>query len=295
MNKTKAGVRGNVDLDLMLVTLLTIATLGFFFVPRANETPIRTLLGLILVLFTPGYALIAALFPAKQAINNIQRIALSFGISIAVAPLTALFFNFPPFGIQLMPIAVVLTSFTVICAVIANWRRHTLPPDERFSVKFSRLKTVTRIFADSDSRTDKMLSVLLVLSAVVLTSTIAYTISSPNQGENFTEFYLLGSNGTISGYPVNFSLGEQKPVTVGIINHEQRDASYNLVVRLNNSTASKTYFSENVSLVDNQKWEKVFNLKPDQRGSNMEIEFLLYLDNNLAAPYRETHLWITVT
>ena len=295
MNKTIPSVLGNTDLDLVLITIVTIATLGFFFVPRANETPIRPLFGLIFVLFTPGYVLIAALFPAKQAINNIQRVALSFGFSIVVVPLTALCFNYSPFGIQLVPIAVALTSFIVICAVIANRRRHALPPNERFSVKFSRLKQVTRVFADSDSRTEKMLSVLLVLSALLLASIIAYTIASPNPGENFTEFYLLGSNGTIDSYPTQYHLGEQEPVSVGIVNHEQRDASYSLVVRLNNSTASKTYFSENVSLADNQRWEKVFNLKPDRRGSNMEIEFLLYLDNNFAAPYRETHLWITVT
>jgi uncharacterized membrane protein len=295
MNKIAAHTRYGVDLDLVLVTILTIATLGFFFVPRANETPIRPLLGLILVLFTPGYALIAALFPAKQAINNIQRIALSFGLSIVVVLLTALCFNYLPSGIQLVPIAVALTSFTAICAVIANWRRHILPPKERFSVEFSRLKNVTINLPGSDSRTDKLLSVLLVLTALVLASTIAYTIASPNSGENFTEFYLLGSNGTIGSYPTQYHLGEQEPVDIGIVNHEQQDTSYKLFVRLNDTNKSTVLYSEDLSIADNQTWQKVLNVKPDRTGSNMKLEFLLYLDNNLATPYRELYLWIQVS
>jgi len=45
--------------------------------PRLNETPVRVVLGLLLVLFLPGYSLIAALFPWKDDLDGIARIALS--------------------------------------------------------------------------------------------------------------------------------------------------------------------------------------------------------------------------
>jgi len=87
-----------------------------------------------LVLFLPGYSLIAALFPRKDDLDGIERIALSFGLSIAVVPLLGLALNYTPFGIRLVPVLVVLSVFTVSLAVIAGVRRQGLPEGERFVV-----------------------------------------------------------------------------------------------------------------------------------------------------------------
>jgi len=120
--------------DLALVILLTLACIPSVLVPPLNETPVRVLLGLLLVLFLPGYSLIAALFPAKDDLDGIERIALSFGLSIAVVPLLGLALNYTPFGIRLVPVLVVLSMFTVSLAVVAGVRRLGLPEGERFVV-----------------------------------------------------------------------------------------------------------------------------------------------------------------
>jgi len=49
--------------DLAAVTIGILCTLGAVFIPRVNDTPLRVLFGLPFVLFLPGYAFIAALFP----------------------------------------------------------------------------------------------------------------------------------------------------------------------------------------------------------------------------------------
>ncbi|QAY20997.1 DUF1616 domain-containing protein [Halorubrum ezzemoulense] len=49
--------------DLAAVVILTLLTLATVFVPVVNETPLRVGFGLTFVLFLPGYAFIAALFP----------------------------------------------------------------------------------------------------------------------------------------------------------------------------------------------------------------------------------------
>jgi|GEM_PF-2751854 len=51
--------------DLSLVILLTLSCMLFVLIPPLNETPVRVLLGLLLVLFLPGYSLVAALFSTK--------------------------------------------------------------------------------------------------------------------------------------------------------------------------------------------------------------------------------------
>jgi len=52
--------------DLALVSLLTLSCMLFVLIPTLNETPVRVLLGLLLVLFLSGYSLIALLFPSSD-------------------------------------------------------------------------------------------------------------------------------------------------------------------------------------------------------------------------------------
>ena len=70
--------------DLLIIFLTTLIAIIFIVTPKLNETFIRTILGLFLILFIPGYSLIAALFPKKDDLDGIERAALSFGLSIAV-------------------------------------------------------------------------------------------------------------------------------------------------------------------------------------------------------------------
>ena len=109
--------------DLAILILLTLLCMPFVLMPPLNETPIRILLGLPLVLFLPGYSLIAALFPRKADLDGLERTALSFGLSIAVVPLLGLALNYTPFGIRLSPVLVVLSVFTIVLAAVAYVRR----------------------------------------------------------------------------------------------------------------------------------------------------------------------------
>src|SRR5512147_965433 len=79
-----------IDVDLLIIVAYTLVTVASIYLPVLNETIIRSALGLGVVLFVPGYALIAALFPGKKDIDGIERTALSFGLSIAVTPLIGL-------------------------------------------------------------------------------------------------------------------------------------------------------------------------------------------------------------
>ena len=64
--------------DLLIVMGLVLLTDIIVFTPGLNESMVRNLLGLPLVLFLPGYSLLAALFPAKSDLGEIERICLSF-------------------------------------------------------------------------------------------------------------------------------------------------------------------------------------------------------------------------
>ena len=85
--------------------LLTIVILSLLLVPLAVFTSgaLRIALGLAFVLFFPGYTLIAALFPRKEQLGGIERMTLSFGLSIAVVPLIGFALNYTPWGIRVYP------------------------------------------------------------------------------------------------------------------------------------------------------------------------------------------------
>ena len=118
--------------DLALVIFLTLLCIPFVLIPPLNEiSPIRIILGLPLVLFLPGYSLIAALFIRKDDLDGIERIALSFGLSIAISPLLGLGLNYTPFGIRLTPILIVLSVFTIALAIGAYIRRGKIPEGVR--------------------------------------------------------------------------------------------------------------------------------------------------------------------
>ena len=155
--------------DLLASMVLALATLVFTLTPLAN-LPVRIPLGLVMVLFVPGYALMAALFPKKKDLDGIERIALSFGLSIAVVPFIGLGLNYTPWGIRLTPVVISLAIFTVAMAAAAYMRRMNLPEDERFSIKFREGMNSLKqeLLADDNSRLDKALSVLLVLSIIIL-------------------------------------------------------------------------------------------------------------------------------
>jgi predicted Zn-ribbon and HTH transcriptional regulator len=92
---------------------------------------IRYVLGAIFVLWLPGYSFIRALFPAQnqsgksaKPLDPIERIALSLGMSLALAPIVGLILNYTPWGIRLTPIVLSLLSLTTIFATAAIIREH---------------------------------------------------------------------------------------------------------------------------------------------------------------------------
>ena len=84
---------------------------------------LRYVFGSVLVLFLPGCALIEALYP-KRELDELTRLALSIGLSLALVPLVGLVLNYTPFGIRLVPVALSLAALTVVLLVVALTRKH---------------------------------------------------------------------------------------------------------------------------------------------------------------------------
>jgi hypothetical protein len=114
--------------------LIIAATVSVFTIPE-DAFPIvyvRYILGSFFVLYLPGYAFIKALFPKEvpfktrsEELDNIERVALSAGMSIALVPITGLFLNYTPWGIRTTPVTLSLLALTITFATAAIKREIT--------------------------------------------------------------------------------------------------------------------------------------------------------------------------
>ena len=111
-----------------LVVLAALATfLAIYVLPSTYPLVIlRWIVGSIFVLFLPGYVTIQALFPEGKELDNIERFALTIGLSLAITPLIGLLLNYTPWGIRLDPIVAALSIFTLGIAITGTLRKYKL-------------------------------------------------------------------------------------------------------------------------------------------------------------------------
>lgn len=354
--------------DLVATVLLTLLTLVTVFVPVINETPLRVVFGLSFVLFLPGYAFIAALFPEagnseptgavtdsdtetvtddesgqtavkpapipgteaaeqqvteteaaptpatdQSGIDGVERVALSFGLSIAIVPLIGLILNFTPWGIRLLPVVTAVAGFTLGCVAVAAQRRWAVPPADRFRVPFAAWVTAGKqeLFEPAN-RTDAALNIVLGLSVLLAVASVGYAVAVPPQGEQFSEFYLLTETPegelVADGYPETMGVNETAELIVGIGNNEYEPTTYTVVVQFqevtvdgNQSTVqTRTELDRFETTVEhNQTHHERHTLQPTRTGEDLRVQYLLYRGDAPATPtaetaYRELHLWINV-
>jgi uncharacterized membrane protein len=294
------------------------------------NTTARTLLGAPFLLFIPGYLMVFALFPAKKTdrgIDGIERVALSFGLSIALVPLLGLILNYTPWGIRLEPILLSVFFFNVGAGVVAMVRWKQTPADERFliSVQISLPK--------SNNKIDTALTIILILAIVVALAALVYVITVPKTGEKFTEFYLLGPTGKAADYPRNLTTGENATVMIGLANHEYRTMNYTIEIWLinetttyNNSTKTNETIYHHLWFLDSipvtlpstpvsteqpwtPEWQQNYTFAITKKG-DLRLTFLLsttpsgsynHQDDyqtiaaeKINGAYRELHLWLSV-
>jgi len=78
----------------------------------------RYALGSVFVLFLPGYCFIRALFGSSE-LDNIERFALSVGLSLALVPMAGLLLNYTPWGIRTTTVTFSLLALTLVFASVA--------------------------------------------------------------------------------------------------------------------------------------------------------------------------------
>lgn len=256
-------------LDLLLLVVGAVVGLAVVLLGLQGGY-LRSLLVLPLVLFIPGYALVAVLFPERRSsiesddMNETStvtsassgttgllfavRVALSVAASTALvgaitllATLTGLGFSPVVIGVGLFVLSVALAAVAVARrAVLPSSERAGIPPRSSFWTPSRQTLRVASPLGDrsSDGGVSRFANVFLVVALVAFVGSVGFAAVDTTTGttDTFTEAYLVTENesgGYVAGdYPQVIERGESAPITVALGNHEGEPREYTVVTKL---------------------------------------------------------------
>jgi len=316
------------------IDLLLIAALGGWLATAAVDPApaVRTARGLVGVLFAPGYALAAALFPRERAggltglgdriddsgtVTAVERLVLAVGLSVCLVPLLGIGLDYTPTGVRPAALLATVGYATVALVPVAVVRRALVAPEERFNPRFLVPLAVganrlgARAARGPNLRAESVLSALVVVGLVVAASGIGVAVIGTGEGERFTEFYLVTEDPetgeyVAGNYPEEIRPGASETVHVGITNHEGERTDYTVVVllqRLDESGVSeqRTLDSFTATLGPGETRREPHRISPELTGEELRLTYLLYVGSPPAderpsadTAYRSVHIWIDV-
>jgi len=271
--------------QLLIINILAI--LLFVIITFVDSTVPRIILGLPFVLYFPGYTLTAALFPRREQLRSVERVALSLGLSIAIVPFIGFILNYTPWGVKLYPILISLTIFILVASLAAWYQQRRLPEAERLTASLD----LSLFPGRGQGFIDKALSMILIVTIVGAIGAVSYALATLQAGDSFTKFYILGLDGKVESYPKEMVLGDETKVIAGIVNHEHEIVSYRLEVRINGITNNKI---GPLLLKHEEKWEEAVSFIPDRAGEAQKVEFILYKNGQAEPCMKPLYLLVNV-
>lgn len=297
--------------DVLLGTGVTALTIV---VGLTTDGIARAVLGLLLVLFLQGYAVVAALFPGQPADGEewvARRVALPFGVSLALLPPLGLAFNAVSLPYTPLSVLGVVGTITLVGLLVAGRRRVALPPDEQGQSAIGAwLGGLDRSLLRGPTA-DLLVNALTVVAVVTAMAGLVFAVVAPAPAPSYARFSVLTENASgelvASGYPTNFTSGEGQNVVVEIENQRSTDQQYTVVVQLQRFDTAEDSVTErsrlstlNQTVGAGETWRGPLTVTPDMTGQRMRLAFLLYTDDVPANPTLDSagehlFLWVNVS
>jgi uncharacterized membrane protein len=312
----------NVPLELVIVGYVGVTLLlvqNGTFVPTA----VRTVVGLGLVLFLPGYGVLSMFFPARgkqtdqymvrgRGLGWPERVALSFAISLVILPILGVLFPIIGLGFNRTTITSVVAIFVLVATFIGGARRLRLSEEERHVVPFTEWVDEFRMSVRRSSLLDNLLNLVLVLLVVGAVVALTYAFVVPPGAQPYSEFYLLSEDNqgdlVTSNYPENLVQGTGYQFYVGINNHEGRVTNYTVVGELQRVQTEGSDVAVRdrervaqfrITLEPGETAREGRTVTPHLDGQNLRLVYYLFKGKVPASPssesaYRTTYVWVDV-
>lgn len=314
---TRVGRVREYPLDLALLSLAALTS--YLVLSRLDvDGAVRLLIATPFLLFLPGYALVSVLFPARarrasgttldrpRGIDTIERIGLSFVVSLAVVPIVVIVLSSTEWGLGAEPIAGALVAITVGFAQLGAVRRLRVPAADRYSV--SPRTSIERVFA-SRGRLETASALLLATTIVLAAGALVLGLVAPVPGAEFTQLGLYSEDGDgelVAGdVPDEAEANESLPLTAIVENRHSTDVEYTLVAQeqryeddeITNRTELETV---ETTVEDGSSEEFELDVTPTApAGETVRISLLLYEEDVPDEPTtdnadEDVYVWVTV-
>lgn len=253
-----------------------------------SPVSLRVFLGVPFVLFVPGYALVAALLPRNGPLDGVERIALSFGLSLAITPLLALAIHYSPWDFSVDPVVLGLLASTVLFSAIAGRRRMSVVPERRFVPELPRVSIPPLSNWDGTTRLAVILS---VVSLLLLGSTAGVILVQRAGSGGATEFALYNAQGQPGHYQRDLAPGQSATVILAVTNDESKAERYRVVVTAESRVVTTI---PDIAVAKGATWHHPVAITVPSAGPQIPVIFNLYRQNQPATahPYRMLRLFV---
>lgn len=322
---TNTTSSGNDRLQAGLLVAEVIVVLGVvlcadYVVLSVSSPPVRAVVGLPLLLFLPGYALLSVVFPSRRfrtrygaldvfssGIDGVERAGLSFGVSLALVPLLGLvLWTLSPHGFGVRVLVGALSAFVGLGMIYGAYRRFRLPSNQRYRVPVDRW--LSQLWTDgvTGGLFGIALNVVLALSVVAAVAAVGAGILVPNESEASTGVSMLAPSDDGLSFVTNATtITSNDQLTLSIANHEGRTTTYTIVVVVEriSSNGSGVRSSQELkrlqTTVETGDTSHVnHTVTPPTVASNLRLRYLVYKDDPPKIPtatnaYRTVFFWLT--
>jgi len=287
-----------------------------------TSTLVQTLVSLPILLFLPGYFVLAVLFPAEtydqsttidtEGVDTFERLVLSYGTSLALLTMIALLIPLLPLTLTTETLLSGVVVVVVVCTPLAIARRIAVSESQRYEPIRNPSVTETLSTFNQGDRQMRVLNVVLALSVVAGLGITVGVILAPLEPNPYTEVSLLTENSQdeleADGYPDSLD-GPHEPLVLKIANEEGQATDYTVVVELQQveTGESSTVVLQREKLRQmstrigaGKTWTRRHTLEPEMTGEDLRLVYYVYIGDapdepSLDTAYRSVHLWVDVS
>lgn len=280
-------------LNAPLVVLLGYGLLGLVIL-FGEGSMLRGLLAAVLALFGPGYALMAVLFPRRNALDAVERGALAGGLSLAVGGVSGFFLTFSPWGLSLGPVLAVGVLFSLGCLVLVWARQWRLAGSEMTEEETGPAREARwQQWWAGQGRASQWVTIGLAALMVAGAAALGWGLMVPATDRPMTEFYVLNNEGQAGAYPTVIVAGQPLPIEFGVQNRETELANYAVEAQMAGEVLDA---SGPIALRPGETWlgELRLVLPPEEAAAGLDAGVVEFVLERNGQPYRTLHLWLAV-
>ncbi|MDD1755572.1 MAG: DUF1616 domain-containing protein [Methanomassiliicoccales archaeon] len=242
--------------DLLLICALTGVVVVLSILGVSSN--LVSLIAFPCVFFTPGYALVSAMFPGRTGsigsmiktkegqdseMSLLERAVASVVLSLVFFAIGGIILGWTPGVLNKSTILAEVLVLNLAFSALAIYRRFQLDEGDEFVL----------VFELGGSHAGKLnVAEKVILGVVAITLVVAVLAGAgllwPGIGlEPHTEFYITGPDGSLGTIPQSLVVGANGTVLIAFVNHMGGPIDYNLTLGVMNDESFQNYSSLDLS------------------------------------------------